>query len=244
MPPSKITRMERYEAVWPKPGDVAALARLYGASDSLREHLEALARDTRVTGWWREYSDAFRGVLPDLEAEASYIHSFNAPFVPGLLQTEAYAEAVFRGFGRVGDDLARRVSARMERQKILKKESPPQLGIVLDESVARKTIGSPQVMADQLKHLCEVALWPHISIQMVLDEQGVNGALSGPFTVLGFPADPPVIYLETAVSSLVVESPDAVARYEEIYDRIKGQSLGADETVGFLSGMVGGFSAR
>lgn len=241
-PPSKLTRIERREAITPKPADVGKLADLYEVGSSTREYLIGLAQDTRIQGWWLAFADAFRGPLPDLEAEASRIRMFDGPFVPGLLQTEEYARAVFEGFGYSGAELGRRVAARMYRQWILDREDPPIFSVVLDESVARKTVGSRRIMAAQLHHLCEMALQPHISIRVVLDEQGVLDAMSGSFTILGFPADPTVIYLENAVSSFVLEASGEVERYEEIYDRIKDQSLSVDQTIGFLTGMAGEFA--
>ncbi len=63
--------------------------------------------------------------------------------VPGLLQTEEYARAVF-GTMRPPLDVGSvegRVAARIARQEIFAKRPNPLLSFVIDESVSRRPIG-------------------------------------------------------------------------------------------------------
>ena len=61
-----------------------------------------------------------------LEAAASFIREYELQFVPGLLQTEAYARAVIRlGSSVAEDEIVRRAQARVSRQEILRRASPP-----------------------------------------------------------------------------------------------------------------------
>src|SRR5699024_10960048 len=117
----KVTRMETTEAKRINPGDLDKLMHLYEIEDSSkRQALHALAKDAKNRGWWSSYEDIFgEQALPDFEAEASVIRSFEGLVVPGLLQTPAYAEALFQG-GRYtnAEDIAHRVEARMARREI------------------------------------------------------------------------------------------------------------------------------
>src|SRR5699024_2979476 len=119
------------------PGDLDKLMNLYEIEDSSkRQALHALAKDAKKRGWWSSYKDIFgEQALPDFEAETSVIRSFEGLVVPGLLQTPAYAEALFQG-GRYtnAEDIAHRVEARMARREILTRFNPVHLRVVMDEA--------------------------------------------------------------------------------------------------------------
>ncbi|HEX3957095.1 MAG TPA: DUF5753 domain-containing protein, partial [Trebonia sp.] len=71
--------------------------------------------------------------------------------VPGLLQTEAYARAILSTrVGATVEELDDAVTARLERQRILDREHPPELWVILDEMVLRRPIGGPEIMREQL----------------------------------------------------------------------------------------------
>ena len=125
---SKISRME-HGRVGFKERDIADLLTLYGVSEGdEREALLKLARGSNLPGWWQSYSD----ILPHwvepyfgLEAAASFIREYELQFVPGLLQTEAYARAVIRlGTSVAEDEIVRRAQARVSRQEILRRDVP------------------------------------------------------------------------------------------------------------------------
>ena len=94
---SKISRIELgRNAV--REVDIADLLKLYGITDRAeREQILSLAARANQPGWWQNYQD----VLPSwfqayvgLEEAAESIRSYDIQFVPGLLQTEAYANCV------------------------------------------------------------------------------------------------------------------------------------------------------
>ncbi|WP_262928426.1 helix-turn-helix domain-containing protein [Streptomyces sp. CBMA29] len=103
------------------------------------------------------YPSWFRPFV-ELEAAAATIRSFQVQVVPGLLQTPEYARAVMEaGRLRLGtrrvDDL---LTARMERQRILARPDPPDLWVILHESVLRVRVGSAQVFGAQLSAVEQV----------------------------------------------------------------------------------------
>ncbi len=176
---SKISRMELGRVGF-KERDVADLLTLYGvADDSERDALLALARQANNPGWWHRYGD----VLPSwfqsylgLEAAASLIRSYEVQFVPGLLQTPDYARSVILlGHGNApADEIERRVTLRMSRQKLLTRPGAPQLWVVLDEAVLRRPIGGPEVMRAQLLALIEATKLPNVTLQVISFQAGVT----------------------------------------------------------------------
>ena len=94
---AKISRLELGRVSF-KERDITDLLALYGVTDPAeREAFVKLVRQANTPGWWHRYSDVLPGwfeMYVRLEQAASTIHSYHVQFVPGLLQTEAYARAV------------------------------------------------------------------------------------------------------------------------------------------------------
>jgi hypothetical protein len=217
---SKISRMELGRVSF-KERDVADLLTLYGVGDdSVRVALLTLAREANARGWWHRYGD----LLPiwmqsylDLEAAATLIRGYEIQFVPGLLQTEAYARAVIGlGHGRADpDEIDRRVGLRMARKKLLTRPDPPQVWAVLDEAVLRRPIGGPEVMRAQLAALIQATSLRNVRLQVVPFRVGGHAATGGAFTILRFPDQelPDVVYLEHLTNALYLDKPDEVDQY-------------------------------
>lgn len=238
----RLTKWETNQWTRPDLVLIRALLDLYGVTDeTVREAILDLARRSREKGWWAKYSDVFRGSLPGFEADATQIRTYEALYIPGLLQTPDYAAAVFRA-GQVLDEAAvkRRVEVRIVRQDVLKREKPPEFYALIDEAALRKMVGGAAVMAEQLRHLIEVAAAPHITIQILPDAIGAHAAMPGPFTILDFGSDldPSVVYLETATDSLHLEKPEELQAYSLIFNRAVASSLPPEESVKYLATLV------
>ncbi|MBX6168704.1 MAG: helix-turn-helix domain-containing protein [Thermobispora bispora] len=239
--PSKISRIEggRFKRINPR--DVLDLLTVYGVTDEReRQALAQLARESRARGWWNEYGDVFRSELPDLEAGATGIRSFEALCLPGLLQTPDYAEAMFRGLG-IGDhdQLARRVAARMARQEILNRECPPQLQVMIDEAAFCKLVGGRDVMREQIHQLIHVASWPNVEVRMVPNSIGAHPAMCGSFTILEFESHSAIVFSETPIGPVLSEKPDEVDQYASVYQRLAEVALSPEETLTVMADMVG-----
>jgi transcriptional regulator with XRE-family HTH domain len=67
---------------------------LYGLTIDRWDPYLSLCRQARGRGWWRDYGMDDRGYVA-LEASANLVREFAVMSIPGLLQTEAYARALF-----------------------------------------------------------------------------------------------------------------------------------------------------
>jgi hypothetical protein len=158
-----------------------------------------------------------------LEESASRIQTYELQFVPGLLQTEAYARSIAtRGRPEyASDDAERRVTLRMRRQKILTGMNSPKLWVVLDESVLHRPIGGRAVLRAQLEQLLELSKLSNVTIQIV--PYHLSGyAAEGSFTVLRFaePELPDVVYVEHLSGALYLDRQDEVELYSRAVDRL------------------------
>ncbi|MER5624233.1 helix-turn-helix transcriptional regulator [Streptosporangium sp. NPDC002544] len=237
---SKVSRMERNEWRLPSVHDIRLLLDLYGITDEeQREAMITLARESRQRGWWEKYQDVFRSSLPDFEAGASSIRTWEIVLIPGLLQTEGYVRALWRAARILDETLVdRHVQARLMRQEILFRENPPTLLALIDEAALRKSIGGAEVMREQISHLIEMAARPNITIQVVPDSAGAHPALEGSFVTLDFPNDPSLVYTVTATESLWLEQPLEYQRYTIILDYVMGLALSPDESVRHMAKLV------
>jgi transcriptional regulator with XRE-family HTH domain len=219
--------------------DVEAMCRVYGASAEVTQGLMVLARETRAVGWWHIRDD----VIPDwldlylgLEEAASRLQWYDSDLVPGLLQTAGYARTVITAdqpdLG--GEEVTRRVQARLARQALLIRVTAPlSAEVLLGEAVLRRPVGGPQVMAEQLNQLADAALLPNVSLRLVPLRTGLHrGVLSGPFVILRFPvngdgqeSEPPVVYVPGFTGALYLEQPTEIRRYQEVYAGIAAAAL-------------------
>lgn len=73
----------------------------------------------------------------NLERRASLIRTYDTQYIPGLLQTPQYAQAVIRS-GRLWAppaEIEQRLQLRSERQRILRESSRTRLWAIIHESV-------------------------------------------------------------------------------------------------------------
>ena len=114
-----------------------------------------------------------------LERNARVISAYETMLIPGLLQTEAYVHALYRSRvpAYTEDEIARHVGARLERQTVLSRTPPPRIGYVIEESVLDRTLGGPEVLKEQLRHVLDcVERFNHLTVQVMPSAQHTHAA--------------------------------------------------------------------
>ncbi|WP_119727877.1 helix-turn-helix domain-containing protein [Thermomonospora amylolytica] len=245
---SKQEKIER-GAIGIRIADVRAMLDLFGLTGpEHREQYDALvrlARDARVKGWWNDYADAIPGWFESyvgLEADASGLLIFQDQVVPGLLQTEDYARAVYEAVRPPLETskIDRAVAARMERQGRLTDETPLKIHAVLDEAVLHRQFGGRAVLQAQLRHLRHMARHPEadIKIQVRPFSAGAHPAVGTSFVILRFqhPGDgnPDVVYLEDLTSSAYLEEDPHLFRYNLAFEDLRATALPEDESIALI----------
>jgi transcriptional regulator with XRE-family HTH domain len=239
--PSKVSRIENGQTA-PSPADLRRVLDLYEVTGTQRGRLELLGQSAGQRGWWDAYADTLGPeytALIALEAEAESVRWYSPMLVPGLLQTERYAREVIRSGLLIAPpgEIERRVQVKMNRQRVLARDTPLLLDVVLDEAAILRPVGDAAVMREQLAHLTRIAGQPNVNLQMLPLAAGPHPATTGEFTILGFPEliAPDVVYLENMTSDLYVEREADVYRYAMAFDRLRAIALGPDDSAALIT---------
>jgi transcriptional regulator with XRE-family HTH domain len=188
---SKLIRIER-GAVGISITDLRALAAHYGITTGRAEELVEMARASKRPAWWTKYRHILGPHMITLlgyEGSATAIRQNNTHVVPGLLQTEEYARAIFNTYTADKSTIDDRVALRLERQAVLDRDDPPEMVFVIDEAVLRRWVGGPSVMRAQFESLKEWVARPNISIQAIPFSSGEHIGLQSSFAVYEFAPD-------------------------------------------------------
>ncbi|WP_344019959.1 helix-turn-helix transcriptional regulator [Streptomyces luteireticuli] len=169
---SKVSRIMTGKTS-PSADDIRAWCRACGAEDQT-DNLVASLRV--VEGMWVEWHRMERSGLKQAQESVRELYertrrfrAYSPGFVPGLIQTCGYTEAVLRAVQQrrvATDDVADAVAVRMERQRVLH-EGNHQFAFLMEATVLANGLGGDEVQAEQLEHLLTVGSLPNVSLGVV-----------------------------------------------------------------------------
>lgn len=237
---ASVSKLQRIESgkTSVRVGDVLALCRLYGVPQSTTDALADMATQTRDgRGWWEDFSASpdWFSLYVELEQTAKHICIWDPELVHGLFQTPDYLRALYR-VGRPyggGEGVDRQIKLRTERQQALHRAHPLHVTAVLGAGVLTREVGGPQVMKEQIAHLCDLPLLDHIDIRVLPWNVGAHAALhTGPFTILTCgDGEPDIVYREGHTGAHYLEKLAELEAYRGIFDLILQQSIPIREYV-------------
>ncbi|WP_327415870.1 helix-turn-helix domain-containing protein [Streptomyces sp. NBC_01233] len=237
-----LYRIENWEGR-PQLRTLIALLDFYRVKPALRAHIMKLWEQAKPQRGKRSDQAQLRPeytLYMELEREARSVLNWEAAFVPGLCQTEPYARAVIGGVlpNASPDVIERRVRARMGRQELLTKPSPLHVTAIMDEAALRRHVGGPHLMAEQLRHLQELAKQPQISLRVIPFAAGAHpGMACGSYAMLTFPgADhPEIVYPDSMAKHRLQEQQAQLGDYTSTFDTLGRRALSPDDSLGLIS---------
>ncbi|MGW1771623.1 helix-turn-helix domain-containing protein [Streptomyces sp. NPDC002104] len=194
-------------------------------TDGHFSRLVGLVLRSQLPHWFQAYAE--------MEVRATHISSFQPQLVYGLLQTEAYARAVL--LAGWGEKLDEAVAARMERQRILQRERPPLVWVILDEAVLHRPFGGHRTMREQLDRLLEFQHRREVGIQILPFSAGQHPATVGAFNVLRFDHDPDIVYAESYDSANVTANPETAGDCAHRYDHLQAAALSIEDSAALIA---------
>lgn len=246
---STVSRLETGQQI-PSLAEVETWARTLGADDAavagLIELVESAAteavafRRTRV----RRGLSGQQQDTAAVEASAGLVRSFNPIGVQGLLQTPAYAQAVYAAAHPGRTDLAAAVAARMARQQVLYSKGK-RFHFLLGEPALRWWRGSAETMLGQLDRLGQMLTLPNVTLGILALDQDMPVWNHHGFTVFSDRAGDAedLVHVETLQTGLNVRNTEDVARYLDAFERLAGMATTGDQARALLARLAGDLRA-
>jgi hypothetical protein len=239
---SKLSRLENAEGK-PRLRDVRDLIRHYGKEGTPEaSRLERWVKAAEVPGWWTDFSDdVLKNRLDTLlayEADAAVARVYTLPFVPALLQTDAYTEAVYRDMERRPEDqIGDLLDIRRGRKQALKQREglePLTLVAVTHECALRQIVGSPEIMRDQLDELLVHSDKDNVSLYVFPFSAKPTFAMTCMWAYFEY-QDPEdleqdLVQIETPAGFWTIEDSGLVAGYRKAHDSLIDSSLNEDDS--------------
>ncbi|MGC5394349.1 helix-turn-helix domain-containing protein [Streptomyces sp. DT20] len=179
--------------------------------------------------------------LAKLEADAVELGSYAADVIDGLLQTEAYARALYRERrpAFTEEQVDGLVAARMARQAIFERRPAPLLTFVQEEATLRRPTGGKMVLRQQLEHLLELSLLRHVEIQVMPTETEEHAGLGGSHEVVKLSDGTAVGHNEVQLTSRLISDPKEVQILEMRYGLTRAQALTPRLSRTFIEKLLG-----
>lgn len=242
---TKITRLENAQ-VRPDLIEIMSMLDVLDVTGREHEKLVRLTRDAGEKRWWDRFGDSMgprQKLYADLESGADSIRSYNQTGMPAVLQTQEYVEALVEldaCQGPLAYRPDRMAAARAHRQERLLSADGPTYDAVLDETMIHRLDIPPAINAAQLRHLVDmVRAEARITIQVLPPDITIPGGFlpKASFFLYTFPepGDPAMAVVDTVTTDLILTKRNELARYTEMYDRIRKAALSPADSLTFLS---------
>jgi transcriptional regulator with XRE-family HTH domain len=176
-----------------------------------------------------------------LEAQAVELHVYATQAVPGLLQSEEYARAVFAMRRPLlnEDTVEQRVAARLARQEIFSRTPMPTISFVIEETVLRRPLGGWQVMRGQLEQMMLIGQRRNVEVQVMPTEREEHAGLAGPFTLIETTEGRRIAYVEAHKDSRLYTERKSVRAFEEQYGILRAEALTPRESLACIEKLLG-----
>ncbi|MFJ9617854.1 helix-turn-helix domain-containing protein [Streptomyces noursei] len=248
---TKLARVEIGENDLPRVGDLESLLDHYDESMSRedRETLLQLHRESLSKEPWTPYKAYMPSKMPTfrgLEQDATVMRAWQPAFVFGLLQTEGYANALYRIAKPVDETtseyIEQNVRLRVERKELItRSEAPLELRVIMDETAVRRVVGGPEIMRGQYDEIVKLGELDNVTIQ-VLPHDVVTYRSESNFILLDFDETlEPVVEIDMPNTISVTDERQEVQRNIRRFDAMRDSALPPARTAGFLQQLARGW---
>ncbi|MEV5430271.1 helix-turn-helix transcriptional regulator [Streptomyces sp. NPDC052701] len=205
-----------------------------GNTGALRKAARHLTRgEAGLAAWFRRWAR--------LEREAVSLCTYECRLVPGLLQSEAYARAVFEGTIplRTDEELEAQLTARMERQAMMRERPRVPFSFIVEEHVFRRRFGDAGAMRELVDHVLERSAPRNVALQVVPLEAGLHACLDGPVQLLETPEGRRLAYSEGQENGRLITDAKQVSVLCRRYETLRSQALSPNESRALLERLRG-----
>ncbi|MGA5196539.1 helix-turn-helix domain-containing protein [Streptomyces exfoliatus] len=205
-----------------------------GNTGALRKSAQHLSRgEPGLAAWFRRWAR--------LERVAVSLCTYECRLVPGLLQSEPYARAVFEGtIPLVPDEQVEvLVAARLERQKMLRERPIVPFSFIVEEHVFRRRFGDVERVRELLDYILEQTALRNVTLQIIPQEAGLHACLDGPVQLMETPEGRRLAYSEGQQNGRLIGDAKEVSLLQQRYDTLRSQALNHKDSRGLLERLRG-----
>ena len=217
----------------PDPAYVEQAEGVLGTTGALRKALPTVARHPGLAAWFRQWAR--------WEKTAIALCTYECRMIPGLLQTEAYAQAMAVDHLPPLDDMQieERWAARAERQRLLLERPNTAFSFIIEENLFLRQTGGEEVTGGLIDHVLELAKLRNVEIQIMPLVQESHTGLQGPFQLLETPDNQWFAYLEGQESGQLIADRKVVSMLQKRYARMRSQAHPTPDSLSLLQRMRG-----
>ncbi|WP_318200830.1 helix-turn-helix transcriptional regulator [Streptomyces sp. SCL15-4] len=191
-----------------------------GNTGALRRAAKFLTRgEAGLAAWFRRWAK--------LERVAVSLCTYECRLVPGLLQSEGYARALFEN--RIplltDDQLEAQVAARLDRQRMLYERPTVPFHFIVEEHVFRRKLGGVEVMRAQLEHVLDCTAPRNVTLQIMSINAECHSCMDGPLRLLETSQGRRMAYSEGQENGRLIADPRDVRLLYQRYDTLRSQAL-------------------
>ncbi|GAA2659049.1 helix-turn-helix transcriptional regulator [Streptomyces vastus] len=205
-----------------------------GNTGALRKSARFLTRgEAGLAAWFRRWAR--------LEKLAVSLCTYECRLVPGLLQSEGYARAVFEGTIPVVSDerLEALLAVRTDRQRMLYERPTVPFSFIVEEHLFRRRFGDAEQMRGMLDHVLEHSAPRNVTLQIVPLDGGLHTCLDGPVQLLETPEGRRFAYSEGQQNGRLIADVREVSLLQQRYDTLRSQALNPKDSRGLLERLRG-----
>jgi transcriptional regulator with XRE-family HTH domain len=207
---------------------------ILGNTGALRKAAYKLSRgEAGLAAWFRRWAR--------LEREAVSLCTYECRLVPGLLQSEAYARAIFENsVPPLSDEqMEAQVAARMDRQQLIRERPNAQFSFIMEEFIVRRRLGGDAVAEEMLDHMLALCALRNVSVQIMPTDIVCHAGLDGPLALLETPDGRRLAYSEGQKNGRLISDVTEAAVLHRRYATLQSQALSPVESVGLLERIRG-----
>jgi transcriptional regulator with XRE-family HTH domain len=203
------------------------------AFGTLKGAARHLSRKPGLASWFRQWAQ--------LEAEAVSLYTYECRLIPGLLQTEAYAQRLFRDqLPPLGDEqIEAQMAARKERQRLLTERPNTSYSFIVEEHLLRRQLDGERTTRELIDHLIGLAERRNIELQIMPVVRDSHAGLDGPMQLLETPDNRWLAYCEGQENGRLIPDRKVVSVLQMRYARMRSQALTLPDSLGLLRQMRG-----
>ncbi|MFI6350487.1 helix-turn-helix domain-containing protein [Streptomyces sp. NPDC050560] len=233
---AKTSRIENARTP-PSPTDIRLWCRATSATEQAPDLIAASVHAESLYREWRQRARAGLAKLQDnyieLYRSTNLLRTYSPVLVPGLLQTEGYAQALLSmntRFLGVPDDAAEAAAARVQRSQVIH-EPGHRFVMVVEEAVLYYQLSEAEAMAGQLGHLLTAGALPQVSFGII--PTATRERALWPQETFDV-HDDTLVSIELMSAEVNVTQPSEIALYVKAFEHLRGMAVYGAEARGLI----------